>query len=456
MDIDLKPWPRKLRAGASAPFLLLALVAGAVGAAGPVSAADRTLGAVVEQAADVRYVVRRGDNLFRLAANYLIRADDYRTVQRRNRIADPLRLPVGMVLVIPRELLKFEPVRGTVHSVRGAVRIDGKAAAVGAAVGEGMLIETGQKSFVTLTLPDATTIAMPSQSAVRVQRLRRVVLESHVERLFGIERGGASATVTPMTDPLSDFRFATPRAITSVRGTKFRMGYDADAGLATSEVLEGKVGFDAEEHGTQALPAGFGSTSELSAPVALLPPPELLGADAVQAGEAMRFAFQPLPGARAYHVQIAADAKFLEVLDEATMASPEARFASLPDGAYFVRATGIDRNGIEGEPGAYPFQRRLERLRMGIEMGWAGPYRQYLFWWDVPDPSNARFRFQLERMGKQARTLVDLPELANPSQAVIDLPPGLYRWRVQTSRIADGKVSAEWSAYGELRVEGRW
>ncbi|MFT4054741.1 MAG: FecR domain-containing protein [Novosphingobium sp.] len=405
---------------------------------------------------DVRYVVRPGDNLFRLAASYLIRTEDYRIVQRLNRVADPLRLPIGMVLVIPRELLRHEPVRGTVRSIRGSVRIGGKAAAVGMTVGEGMLIETGQKSFVTLSLPDETTISLPSQSAVRVQRLRRVVFESHVERLFGIERGGASATVTPMTDPLSDFRFTTPRAITSVRGTKFRMAYDADEGVATSEVLEGKVGFDVEARETQALPAGFGTTSELSAPVALLPAPEILAAGSLQAGEGVSFALKPQPGATAYHVQIAADAKFIEVLDEATIASPEAHFATLPDGAYFVRATAIDRNGLEGEPMVYPFQRRLERLRMGIEMGWAGSYRQYLFWWNVPDASSARYRFQLVRTGKEARPLVDLSELPDTSQAVIDLPRGEYRWRVQTSRIIDGKVSSEWSAYSELRVEGLW
>ncbi|WP_285020007.1 FecR domain-containing protein [Novosphingobium sp. fls2-241-R2A-195] len=451
MDIDLKPWHRRTRVSASAALLLLAAVPGGMAVARP----DGT--AVVEPARpDVRYVVRPGDNLFRLAANYFIRTEDYRIVQRLNRVADPLRLPVGMVLVIPRALLRHEPVRGTVHSVRGAVRIGGKSAAVGMTVGEGMLIETGQKSFVTLALPDATTIALPSQSTVRVQRLRRLVFDSHVERLFGIERGGASATVTPMTDPQSDFRFSTPRAITSVRGTKFRMAYDADAGLATSEVLEGKVGFDAEAHETQTLPAGFGTTSELSEPVALLPAPELLEPDAAQTGEGLHFILKPLPGATAYHVQIAADARFLEVLDEATSKSPELRFASLPDGAYFVRATAIDRNELEGAPATSSFQRRLEGLRMGIEMGWAGPYRQYLFWWNARDWSGARFRFQLAKAGKEARPLVDLPELSNTSQPVIDLPRGRYRWRVQTSRLVDGKVSTEWSDYGELRVEGNW
>lgn len=409
---------------------------------------------------DVRYVVRQGDNLFRFASNYLIRPENYRIVQKLNRVADPLRLPVGMVLVIPRELLKHEPVRGTVHSYRGAVRIGGKPAALGMAVGEGALIETGQKSFVTLMLPDDTSIALPSQSSVRVQRLRRVVLDSHVERLFGIERGGASASVTPMTDPNSDFRFSTPGAITSVRGTKFRMGYDRDAGLATSEVLEGKVGFDASEQGHQTLPAGFGSTSRLSEPVALLPPPELVEPEAVQKDEGVRFALKPMPGARAYHVQVGADAKFLGVLDEITSTSPEATFAALPDGAYFVRATAIDGNELEGEPAVYPFTRQLNRLRMTVEMGWAGQARQYLFSWDVPGADSAEFRFQLfkagSKPGRDARPFLEVQRLHTTSQAVVAIPKGEYRWRFMTSRIVDGKVTSEWSPYGELKVESPW
>ncbi|WP_245892821.1 FecR domain-containing protein [Novosphingobium guangzhouense] len=454
----MKPWPRRIRKPAAAALLLLAAIGGNGAVAAPDRAADRApdhTSAAEAASPDVRYVVRPGDNLFRFAANYLVRTDDYRIVQKLNRVADPLRLPVGMVLVIPRRLLRHEAVKGTVHSMRGAVRIGGKPASVGMAVGEGMLIETGQKSFVTLTLPDATTIALPSQSAVRVQRLRRVVFESHVERLFAIEHGRASATVTPMTDPLSDFRFSTPRAVTSVRGTHFRMGYDAQAGLATSEVLEGKVGFDTGQDSTQTLPAGFGTTSELASPVALLPAPEFLMPGTPQTADGLFFALKPLPGAVAYHVQIARDDRFLEVVDEATSTSSQVRFASLPDGAYFVRATAIDSNELEGEPAGYRFQRQLQRMRMGIDMGWVGPYRQYLFWWDTRDATSARFRFQLAKAGKEERPIVDMPELSNTSQTVIDIPRGRYRWRVQTSRVVEGKISAEWSDYGELRVESR-
>lgn len=403
----------------------------------------------------MRYVVRPGDNLFRLATTYFIRRDDYIVVQRLNRVADPYRLPIGMVLTIPRRLLRSEPVRGTVSSLTGSVRVDGQAASVGTVVSEGMLVETGQKSFVTFTLPDATAIALPSQSAVRVQRLRKLVLGSHVERLFGIERGRASATVTPMTDSLSDFRFATPRAVTSVRGTTFRMAYDDAAQLSTSEVLEGKVGFDADGQAQQALPAGYGTSSVLDAPVELLPPPQFDETSRRQTAEGVRLAFAPVPGASRYHVQVGTDAGFKTVLDEAFPEVPEARFAALPDGSYFVRATAIDANALEGEPGVYPFERWLDRMRLGLDMGWAGPLRQYLFWWDTPGAGNAQYRFQLAKAGREEKPMVDLPGLTGHSQAVIDLPRGRYRWRVMTSRIVGGQPVDEWSAYNDLKVENR-
>lgn len=457
MDIVLKHSLLRNRALAAGALILLATISG------PAAIAEtRTVQNPARQSSGkasgetVRYQVQRGDNLFRLATLYLIRPEDYRTVQRLNRVADPLRLPIGMILLFPRELLKHEPVRGAVHSYSGAVRIGGRPATVGMGVSEGTLIETGQKSFVTLKLPDDSSIALPSQSAVRVQRLRRAVLGNHLERLFEIERGRASATVTPMTDPLSDFRFATPGAITSVRGTRFRMSYDTNGGQATSEVLEGKVGFAAEAHDAQTLPAGFGTTSELPAPVALLDAPQLAGADGVQSGDDIRFALQPVPGAKAYRVQIGADAAFLSVLDETLTAAPEAHFGSLPDGTYFVRATAIDGNDLEGKPGITRFERRLDRIEMGLEVTPAGYSRQFRFWWQAHGAANPQFRFQLAKAGKEAKPMIEQGPLSGNDLIVIDLPPGSYRWRIMTSQIIGAQTVSRWSDYSDLRVESGW
>ena len=67
----------------------------------------------------VVYVVRRGDTLYDLAANYLLRTSDYAVVQRRNRIANPRRLPIGAKLEIPVALLRTTPTEARVASYRG-------------------------------------------------------------------------------------------------------------------------------------------------------------------------------------------------------------------------------------------------------------------------------------------------------------------------------------------------
>ncbi|EIZ79184.1 peptidoglycan binding domain/FecR protein [Novosphingobium sp. Rr 2-17] len=402
-----------------------------------------------------QYDVQRGDNLYTLAMRFLVRSGDYRVVQRLNRIADPRKVPVGRPLRIPRELLKHEPIRGVVYSLHGAVRIDGRAAAAGMAVREGALIATGAKSFVTLMLPDGTAVSLPSQSAVRVQRLRRILLDNHVERLFGIEEGRANASVTPMIDPLSDFRFSTPGAISSVRGTRFRMSYDLHTQHTTSEVLEGKVAFEpAQEQAPQLLAAGYGSATSLPGPVPLLAAPELIAAGKVQSEENIRFALKPLPGADRYHLQIGADAGFLEVLDETEGTSLEEKFSSLPNGTYFVRATAIDANQLEGKPATYAFERRLNRISTSSESSRVGRYRQYLFRWRTPDASDARYRFQFVNVADPSKPLVDETGLTGQSFVITDLPKGSYQWRVMTTQTIEGKSYSKWSDYSELAIEG--
>lgn len=453
MDIALKRLPRNLGI-----LALTALLAGTGSVPVARAAPAAATAALVPAPGDmVRYVVRPGDNLFRLASEYLIRPETYRQVQQLNHVADPLRLPIGKTLLIPRPLLKQEAVRGTVLSWRGAVRIDGRPATNGMTVAEGMLLETGQKSFVTVSLPDATSIALPSQSAVRVQRLRKVVLDAHVERLFAIERGRASAAVTPMTDPASTFQFATPGAVTSVRGTRFRMSYDAQSHRATSEVLEGKVGFDPAGRPAQVLPAGFGSASDLDAPVALLPAPQWIDAGQVQAAPQLRFAWQPQPGARAYRVQVAADAQFTKVLDEAVGPETSAALAAQPNGHYYVRATAIDEHGLEGQPALTEFDRRLENsLRLSVEESWNGPVRQYVFHWDPAFDSQATFRFQLARAGHEDSPTIDRPGLSSHLLVGLALPAGRYRWRVLMDEVVGGRTVSRWSDYQDVRIEASW
>ncbi len=97
-------------------------------------------------------------------------------MQQQNRIADPHAIPVGKVIFIARNLLKFRPANAKLISVRGQVMAGSGIASVGQALQEGADISTGPSSFATMLLDDGSRISLPSNSNVRIRRLRSYVL----------------------------------------------------------------------------------------------------------------------------------------------------------------------------------------------------------------------------------------------------------------------------------------
>ena len=82
----------------------------------------------------------------------------------------------------------------------------------------------------------------------------------------------------------------------------------------------------------------------------LLPAPHLkpaLGSDSPEF-PASRIAVQAIFGARAYHLQIAADSQALQLLAESRANETTLAIANLPDGNYFARLSAIDGVGLEG------------------------------------------------------------------------------------------------------------
>lgn len=407
------------------------------------------------------YRLKAGDNLYDLAARYFTRVESYAAVQRLNAIADPRRLRPGTLLRIPRSLLRHEPLQAVVQSYRGNVSVQRgtarRAIAVGMRLAEGDLLETAEKSFVSLRLPDDSTVAMPSRSSVRIQRLRRTLLADTLDRLFVILKGRASASVIHMENPDSRFEMSTPIAVSAVRGTEFRMHYDPEAQRATTEVTDGQVVFAPSAEGTgtpdraQLVPEGYGTATDISEPVALLPAPEILRPGRVQDGERLSFELRPVDGAVRYHVQIARDAGFLEIVDETDAATPLAELPPLADGTYFVRATATDARGLEGMPAIYGFERNLNRVEAGVENKRSGRHREYLFRWRTPDAPRAQYRFQL--FGEpETNPIIDEAGLDGTNFIVTDLPDGHYRWRVMTLKFANGRLYESWSQFQELRV----
>jgi len=389
------------------------------------------------------YQVRAHETLYDIGQRGLSPPSAFAVVQRLNHVRDPYHLPVGKVLKIPYALLRSTPIPATLESFHGAVEIDHAPARVGVAVNEGALLTTGTDGFVRLALPDGTHVAIPSNSRVRVDRLRSILLDGALDRALTLQTGRADSTVTPMSNPDSRYVITTPVASTAVRGTLFRVAYDAAAQQSSVGVLRGVVDVaGANNDRLVGVDQGVIATrSGVGAAETLLPAPVLVHGEFPQTDASLRFEIAPVPGAARYHLTLASDAAIAHPLLERTTTQPEVTTPSLPDGSYYAEVAAIAPSGLEGRPAVSGFV-RLRNALTGSEA--RRTQDGYLFRWTSPGETPATFHFELRKAGEAGPPVYDNPALSENHVLVKTLPPGVYTWRVTATRTLAGRRAEAW------------
>lgn len=411
------------------------------------------------------YVTRKGDTLYDIAARYLRDSGDWRTLARLNHVGTPGHLQPGVTLRLPVALLREERVAATVVATSGPVeRAYGNggytALAIGMKLTEGDRIRTGHNGFVTLELEDGSHVSVPQDSSIGLDRLRQTVFTGSTDRLIRLERGEVDNEVTHATKKDSRFQIRSPSVVAGVRGTRFRVNYDAGTQVSAVEVLDGAVGVDAA--GATPPPAGaplaasaqlvkakFGSVTRAGAaagaPLALLAEPSLLQPGKIQDAPDVAFDLVPLDGARSYRVQVGRDAGLLDVIRDQRVDTPHATFGDLSDGTYFVRISAIDANGLEGLPRTYAFERRQFSLTTSATA--RADSHDYVFRWLTGRPDVAtRYRLVLATTPDLARPLVDQTDVTGAEVVIQNLPRGVYYWTVIAEQFEHGRFYQQASA----------
>ena len=391
----------------------------------------------------LRYVVRKDDTLIGLGQALFENPHAWPEVQRLNRVTNPRRIPIGTVLSIPVRLLRKVPLEGRVVFAAGQTQLDGAPVEVGAIVGAGGQLVTGERSFLTVELPDGSRLTMQPRSEVRIESLHGYAGADGVQRAdLSVNQGRVETDVQAQRGPAARYRIQTPTAVIGVRGTSFRVS--ADAAVSRTEMRAGSVAVTGAKGGRRPvrLSEGYGLVAEagkpLSAPVALLAAPDLSELPRLQERPLVRFELAPIAGAIAYRGQVAADAGFTRILAEAHSAVPEVKFDGLPDGDYFMRVRGIDPHGLEGrdaqmafrlkarpEPPVVNAPRADSKVRAGrVDFAWTRP------------AGAERFRFELAGDSDFAEPLVAETDLTGTG-LTRSLETGTYVWRLGSTR-ADG------------------
>lgn len=313
-------------------------------------------GSIAINPSGIVYYAQAGDTLMSIAHRFTAKASNWAAIGDINRISQDTSIPIGTGIVIPADLLTDEPSEGTVIARNGSISAtypDGSSGLlnVGSRIVEGMKIQTGVNSFLTISLPDQSRISLPSNSGMQLTKLRRSLYTGSPRVEVTLLRGRVVSRVSPLDTNKGRFEVRTPLSVAGVRGTNFRVGYD---GTKTStEVLDGHVASSSTRtQESRLLPPAKGNIinrNSVGPAIDLLPPPQLNGMPYRQDGAA-QFTLTPINGARAYHVQLAQDAEMLNLLAESTGNTMSVVIDNIAEGNYFARLSAVDGLGLEGMP----------------------------------------------------------------------------------------------------------
>lgn len=411
---------------------------------------------------DFLYTVRPGDHPWNIAQRFLKDPLLGPRLNRLNRIPNDRRIAPGTVLRIPAEWLKLAPSQVRLQTVHGDVRIASglgpdRAAMPRELLEAGAVVRTGLQSSATLEFQDGSRVLVRQQSEIRLTSTQSRVLDQGHQVEMELLRGGMENLVQPNARAPGRFEIRTPSAVAAVRGTQFRV--TATDTQTWTEVLEGAV-LVGNAAGQTTTPAGTGSlTQSGKAPGAatpLLGAPDLSTLPAVLERLPIDWPIPAIGGAVRYRTQIAPDPKFSALLSDEVSGAPRVRVLDIPDGEHVVRVRAMDGSGLEGVSAerALVLRARPEPpLLIEPAPDAVTVAAQPTFRWTQGHPS-WHYRLQITRTGESGEPLQHEQFIAAGASATssIELPAGLYRWRVASIDPASGKQGPWGDAQGFRRV----
>lgn len=403
---------------------------------------------------NVIITVSRKDNLVNICKVYLENSYDWKKVATFNQLKNPNLIYPGQHIKIPVKLLKGIPMEGVVSFIKGDVRIFPKGAEaravlkMGDVVGQGDQIETGKESAVEITFKDGSTFFLKSDTRVSIKAARQRQPYFIIRRLF-VPAGRTMMRIQKSTGEDSRFEIHTPSAVSSARGTQFRVSVDNDKTTRT-EVLAGVVGVAGTGKEVM-LDQGQGTWVEKgkrpNIPQTLLPPPTLEGLGPLYQSLPIDFFLAMPQKAAAARVILAKDFEMKHVVKEFVVqkGDPLPKIM-LPDGKYYCRTLSISPEGLEGlplTPEAFsvrinpfpPFVQRpvdgkiFKTRQVGVE------------WLKVKDA--ASYSLQMSRQSDFKTLYKDIKGITGTHQSINLEEYGIYYFRIRS--IAKDNFKGLWS-----------
>ncbi len=406
------------------------------------------LGLCAHAADEFTLVIARTDTLIGISQRFLQDPNRWPELKQLNQLKNDKRLKPGTRMRIPLDWLRWSDTSSEVVFVQGIV--SGTVAGASLPLAVGMLLkagdsfDTGAAGALTLRLYEGATVVFAPQTQASLGRLRELPGTTLKDNAIDLKKGSADSTVAPLKNPASRFEIRTPRVVTAVRGTRFRVA--ADDEISRHEVVNGVVGIAAPGPALAASGAGSARLNEaqglraeggrLGTPVRLLAAADVSNLPRRIERTALGVTVPPVPGARGWRWQVASDAGFAQLLQDERTTPPEWLLTGLPDGDYHLRVRAADVQELEGLEAQLAFAVRARPeppVLLSPPSGASVQGAPELAWAEgVNKPS---YQVQVARDARFADLVLDrAPVAANRLPFDPVWAPGDYHWRVATLR----------------------
>lgn len=396
------------------------------------------------------YTVRPGDNLWNLTERHLKNMQYVQRLQQLNNVQNPYVILPGTQLRIPVAWTKsLHEAFATVTSVHGTATLQRKdhpniPVELGMQLLAGDEIRSGNDTFVTVEFADKSYLQIQNNTYLRLENMQIFGDYGLVDTLINLQQGRTESSIPAKSENGTRFRIKTPSAISSVRGTDFRVGTLEVHSATRNEVLTGITEISSEQRKLR-VPAGYGAViskeTPPTPPVKLLPPPDLSETATYYQSLPLVIQLKPLPGAQAYRAQIGTDPDFRDLWSEFTTTSLPFRDGNIPDGDYWLRIRGIDELLIEGKDAiiAFSLNARPEApfVIAPLPGGATAPEHQEFKWTIQSEASH--YAMMVSRDADFSDLIYANPEVKENSITLSEsLTPGHYFWRIFSVSVSEG------------------
>lgn len=296
------------------------------------------------------YRVIAGDTLSNIADTYTGQSQNWSLLQSLNHISNTLAVPIGKELAIPFRLIPTSPAALSITHRAGQIQVNGQALRADAhTLNEGDHIQTGNQSYLTLSMQDNSTLLVPENSSITLQRARSFDRAKLTDTIIALQDGDVESIVAPDSTGVGRFEVHTPVSITGVRGTSLRVRQQGQASF--SEVLEGRAELSTttSEQLTN-IPSRYGAAVSADGQVSnvtLLPKAPVISEPIRQGGQ-WSTQVQSVPEIESYLVQVALDPQGSKLVSRHVQRGPTLTFSARRPGPHFVLIRAVDLLGLSG------------------------------------------------------------------------------------------------------------